>query len=127
MELSNFIGVDDSTFQPGIVRAAKEFLDYYKVDCQLYDFNASFAGNYEENELFGRIDIVTSFGVTTYDLLGIAKDLLKPGGYYIFETLERRLVGYWEEKYEFVKCYEKYGRAMGAFNIMVLRRKNETN
>jgi SAM-dependent methyltransferase len=88
----NFSGVDDSLFQPRIIKAAKKFLNHYKVKCRFYDFNISYPGYY--NELYKRkFDVVTQFGVIHYSLFDIVLKLLKPKGYYIFETVEKEWGG----------------------------------
>ena len=124
-----FTGVDDSIFQPFIIKAAKSFLSYYKIECHLYDFNVSSPSKY--GELFkDKFDVVTYFNVGSHYLFEIAYNILKPNGYFILETVEQSWQGVWTEEFELAGLYEGFGRSKGntdksihQYNTMVLRKK----
>jgi len=83
----NFSGLDNSLFQPRIIKAAKDFLRHYSVSPRFYDFDVSYPGYY--HHLKENFDVVTYFGVGYHYLFGISYDLLKPGGYFIYDTFEK--------------------------------------
>lgn len=105
---SKFTGIDDSIFQPGIIKAAKDFLGHYKIKNELYDFNVSYIENYKKLKEKS-FEVITHFGVGTYNLFSIVFHLLRNGGYFILETIEED-AGVWKDKFEVVKLYEGYGR-----------------
>jgi SAM-dependent methyltransferase len=106
----DLMGVDESSFQPGVVDCAREFLAWYHTPVALLDVpNVGFHGHYKAKGLFGLFDVVTLFGMRGYCLYELAFELLKPGGYFIQETIEPTL-GVYATDFTIVATYPGYGR-----------------
>jgi SAM-dependent methyltransferase len=125
LNYSDFTGVEDSGFQPGIVAAARDFLNYYSVPATLADFNVAFASNYSSSGFYGQYDVFPHFGVDTYYFYPIAYKVLKPGGFYIAE-LEDPNPGIYQDCFEVIKTYPDHGRrgdtGVHPYGVTILRK-----
>jgi SAM-dependent methyltransferase len=107
---SHFVGIDDSSFQPGITDAAKDFLAYYRTQAQIVDVNnVAFPPHYFTPAFSNRFDVFSHFVVDTYYFFPIAYEVLKVGGLYIAE-LEDIQPGVYSDVFRVLKVYEGYGR-----------------
>jgi len=124
---SDFTGVEDSSFQPRIMAAAREFLNYYSTPARLVDFcNVAYGPHYSNAGFYGDYDVFSHFGVDTYYFFPIAYRTLKRGGLYIAE-LEDRSPGVYADCFEVLKVYEGYGRVgdtgLHPRDVVVMRRR----
>ena len=107
---TNFTGIDDSNFQPKIVKAANKILRYYSVNANIIDMKGvSYPGHYVKKKLSDKFDVVTHFGVGTYYLYPIVYNVLKDGGFFIIEQ-EDLDPGIYCDVFKVIKVYENYGR-----------------
>jgi SAM-dependent methyltransferase len=108
---TDLTGVDDSSFQPNIITCAREFLDWYRTPVRLPDFrNIGFHGWYKARHLEGVFDVVSLCGLRGDRLFELAYDLLKPGGFFIQETIDVP-PGVHATDFSVVAVYPEYGRS----------------
>lgn len=121
---TNLSGADDDHFQPRIVQAAKAFSEIFNLNATFYDIRTGYPRKYRAIDK--QFDVISQFGAATYTILTLIDPILKPGGWFVSETVTTKPPKNFAEKYEIITRDFDIGRRLKEWNgAVVVHRKRD--